>query len=187
MWARSVFAHLLRIVFTLLLGGFLGATLVRMSPGFGVDERELDTRLSEEGIQALRESHSSESNILHFYKEYFTGLIRGELGYSQSLGIPVKELFRERLPVTLKSLGIGFLLGWAVGLGLALVTTTLNLPVINVSAVVVTGAFLCFPAAGVALLFLLIQGPVPLGIAFVLLPRVFRYAKNLLLDAYAQP
>jgi len=35
-----------RILLTVLLGGLLGATLVRMGPGFGVDERELDSRLS---------------------------------------------------------------------------------------------------------------------------------------------
>jgi hypothetical protein len=32
----------------MVLGGFLGATLVRLAPGFGVDEEELDSRLNQE-------------------------------------------------------------------------------------------------------------------------------------------
>jgi peptide/nickel transport system permease protein len=43
-----------RILLTVLLGGLLGATLVRLGPGFGVDERELDSRLSAESQQAIR-------------------------------------------------------------------------------------------------------------------------------------
>ena len=37
--------HAARITLTLVLGGLLGATLVRRAPGFGVDEAELDARL----------------------------------------------------------------------------------------------------------------------------------------------
>ena len=43
-----------RILLTVLLGGLLGATLVRLGPGFGVDERELDSRLSAQSQQAIR-------------------------------------------------------------------------------------------------------------------------------------
>jgi len=43
-----------KILITVLIGGFLGATLVRLAPGFGVDEEELDARLSAQSIQALR-------------------------------------------------------------------------------------------------------------------------------------
>jgi len=33
-----------KILITVLIGGFLGATLVRLAPGFGVNEEELDIR-----------------------------------------------------------------------------------------------------------------------------------------------
>ena len=45
-----------KILTVVLLGGFLGATLVRLAPGFGVDEEELDVRLSNESIQTLRQA-----------------------------------------------------------------------------------------------------------------------------------
>jgi len=39
---------LLRIAATALAGGLLSAAMVRFSPGFGLDERQLDARLSRE-------------------------------------------------------------------------------------------------------------------------------------------
>ena len=52
MLLRLVLRQARRLLVVLLLGGLLGATLVRLGPGFGLDERELDTRLSAETIYA---------------------------------------------------------------------------------------------------------------------------------------
>src|SRR5437879_8679743 len=75
MWHRILLRHLLALLLTALLGGLLGATLVRFAPGFGVDERELDTRLHEDSIQALRHSRSNERNLLRFYADYLAGAV----------------------------------------------------------------------------------------------------------------
>ena len=77
--------HLRRIVLTVLLGGLLGATLVRLGPGFGVDERDLDQRLSAESRAAIRSEHAADSNIAVFYLRYLAGLVHGDLGFSRSL------------------------------------------------------------------------------------------------------
>src|SRR5208282_3960021 len=106
MWIRALAKHFLRLALTILLGGLLGATLVRLAPGFGVDERELDSRLNTQSIELLRQSHAAERNILGYYRGYLAGLLRGDLGISTSLERPVAELFAERLPVTLCSVGI---------------------------------------------------------------------------------
>jgi len=53
MLARLVLRQARRLLLVVLIGGFLGATLVRLGPGFGTDERELDTRLSAETRQAM--------------------------------------------------------------------------------------------------------------------------------------
>ena len=52
----------------------LGATLVRLGPGFGVDERELDNRLSAETRQAIRAERAADNNIAIFYLRYLAGL-----------------------------------------------------------------------------------------------------------------
>src|SRR5579872_2831364 len=96
-----------RILLTALVGGLLGATLVRLAPGFGVDERELDARLSAESQQAIRAEHARDNNIAAYYVRYLGGLLHGDFGFSRSLNRPVSELLAQRLPLTLASLGYG--------------------------------------------------------------------------------
>ena len=67
MLLRTVLRQVRRILLTALLGGLLGATLVRLGPGFGVDERELDNRLSAESQAAIRAEHAADNNIALFY------------------------------------------------------------------------------------------------------------------------
>src|SRR6266581_2549469 len=143
MWYSSLLRHLLTLLLTALLGGLLGATLVRFGPGFGVDERELDTRLHEDSIQALRRSHSEERNLLQFYASYLAGAARGHLGVSHSFGRPVTQLFAERLPVTLRTVALGLAGGWMLGLLLALPVVRLRGWSFDFFSSLACGAFLC--------------------------------------------
>ena len=80
--------HLLRrataLVLIVLVGGILCATLVRFSPGFGIDERELDSRLNSASIAAIRDSHSSNLSLPKFYAKYLRDMLRGQLGMSET-------------------------------------------------------------------------------------------------------
>jgi peptide/nickel transport system permease protein len=184
---RRALRHLSIIVVTVLLGGLLGATLVRTAPGFGVDERELDSRLREDSLRALRESRAEENNILRFYIHYLTGLLRGDLGSSRSLGRPVAELLAERIPVTFRSVGLGLAGGWLLGFLLALPMAVSRLPGYDFLSAVASGVFLCLPSAVLALLLLFLGGPPLLAIALVVFSRVFRYVRNLLLESCTLP
>ena len=77
---RRLGQHAARIVITVLMGGFLGATLVRLAPGFGVDEAELDPRRSATSIKALRETSGENRNIFMFYVDYLARIAHGDLG-----------------------------------------------------------------------------------------------------------
>ncbi len=68
---HKLIRHAAKIPLVLLLGGFLGATMVRLAPGFGVDEEELDIRLSQESVQALRQAHSTDENLGRFQRSLF--------------------------------------------------------------------------------------------------------------------
>jgi len=176
-----------RILLTVLLGGLLGATLVRLGPGFGVDEREMDNRLNAQSQQAIRAEHAAENNVAIFYWRYLTGLVRGDLGFSRSLNRPVSELLRERLPLTLVSLVYGVLGGIGIGLGLALITVAWRAPGSNLVPAVLSGLCLAIPAAVIALVFLWMGAAGRWAIALVVFPHVYRYAKNLLVSAYQSP
>ena len=176
-----------RVLLTVLLGGLLGATLVRLGPGFGVDERELDNRLNAQSIQAIRSERAAESNVVRFYWRYLVGLAHGDLGFSRSLNRPVVELFKERLPLTLVSLFYGVLGGIAAGLGLALITVSGRGAAFHLVPSVVSGVCLAVPAAVLALVFLWIGQGTRWATALVVFPHVYRYAKNVLVSAYQLP
>lgn len=185
--ATILIRQLRKILLTALMGGLLGATLVRLGPGFGTDERELDNRLNSDSQQAIRAERASENNIAMFYVRYLAGLAQGDLGYSHSLNRPVTELLKERLPLTLLSLSYGVAGGVAIGLGLALVTVAWRAPGSNVVPALLSGLCLAVPAAVIALLFLWMGTGGRWAIALVVFPHVYRYAKNLLTAAYQSP
>jgi len=187
MWIHRAARHTATILITVLLGGLLGATLLRFAPGFGVDEQELDTRLSGATIQALRDSHAAERNVLVFYARYLSGLLRGDLGVSRSLQRPISELLSQRIPVTLRLVAFGLLAGWLLGLALALPGAISGKPAHDILPGFLSGALLSLPSALVAVLFVLIGGPGPLAIALVIAPKVYRYSRNLLAQTSALP
>jgi peptide/nickel transport system permease protein len=176
-----------KILVVVLLGGFLGATLVRFAPGFGVDEGELDTRLNTASIQSLRDSGQQERNLLTFYCGYLGRLLRGDLGTSRTLQRPVSRLLAERFPETLKSVGLGLLLGWIFGLSLAVAVVMSRAWYVDTFASLLVGALLCLPAAVLALLFLLERVPARLLLSLVVFPKVFRYSRNLLARSSSLP
>jgi len=187
MWIGRIARHLAAFAVTTLIAGLLGATLVRFGPGFESDEQQLDPRLDAQSIQALRDSHSQERNLLSFYGHFLGRMATGDFGFSRSLARPVSELLSERAKVTLRLLGTGLAGGWILGLALAVTAAMWRAPLFDVTAAATSSFFLCVPTAVFALLLFLTNGPVRFAIALLIFPKVFRYARNLLADAYAQP
>jgi peptide/nickel transport system permease protein len=180
-----------RILLTVLIGGLLGATLVRLGPGFGVDERELDSRLSAESQLAIRSERARDNNIAGFYVRYLAGFVRGDFGFSRSLNRPVGELLKERLPLTLASLGWGVFTGMSLGLAMALGTVWWRSRGADLAPALLSGLLLAAPAAVVALVFLW-MGPwigaaTRWAIAVVVLPHVYRYSRNQLVATSEAP
>jgi peptide/nickel transport system permease protein len=177
--------HAARILLVTLAGAFLALTLTRLAPG--VDERQIDTRLSNESRAAIRQSHEAERNVFHFYWSWLRGLAHGDLGVSQALNRPVTQLLSERLPVTAWLLGWGLLTGWGLGLGLAVPLAFLRGRIYDLGASALAALFLCLPAAVLALLFVLLRAPAALALGLLVFPKVFRYARTLLQQNAALP
>jgi len=184
---RRIVRHVISIAGLVLLGGLLSASLVRMAPGFDSDERELDPSLNAESIRALRAEHAGEHNILRYYVAYLSGALHGDLGTSHALGQPVSSLLRARWPVTLRVAGIGLLLGWLLASILAFCACLWRHPVYEMFGTTLSGAFLCIPAAVLALVSVILDTPGYLAIALIVFPKIYRYLRNLLDKAYAMP
>jgi peptide/nickel transport system permease protein len=187
MLARKIARHGIALLATVLLGGLLSATLVRLAPGFDVDEQQLDPRLNAESVRTLRETRLEQHDIFRFYFHSLQRAVHGDLGTSLSLGQPVSHLLRERAPLTLRLVSIGLLLSWAAALALALSAAWLRVSAYDALTTVISGTFLCIPAAVLALLSVLWNVPGALAIALIVFPRVYRYTRNLLAKAHALP
>ncbi len=172
--------HIATILLTVVVGGLLSATLVRFAPGFGVDEAELDARRSAASIEAIRQANGADKNVFVFYFHYLGRMAHGDLGVSRTLDRPVRELVAERMPETMKSVGWGVLLGWMLGMAFAIPVAMSRSWMFDTLASSVAGILLCIPAAVLSLLFVISRAPARLVIALIIFPKVFRYARNLL-------
>jgi len=179
--------HVLRLAVTLLLGGLLAATLIRFAPGFDSDEQQLDSRLSSESIEALRQQRAAQGNVLEFYAGFLGSAVYGDFGQSQTLNRPVRELVAERVPVTLKLMGYGLLVGWSLALLFAATATMARIVAWDLTTTALAGLFLCVPSAVLALGFVFLRAPGFLALGLIVFANVFRYWRNLLDKSYAMP
>ncbi|MFZ2002867.1 MAG: ABC transporter permease [Candidatus Sulfotelmatobacter sp.] len=187
MLRAKIAGHALVLVATVVLGGFLSATLVRLAPGFDADEQQLDPHLNTESVQALRAARQLDHNVWRFYFSYMNRAAHGDLGTSLALGQPVRTLLRDRAPLTLRLLSVGLALAWMAALSLALTAAWLRRSTYDVLTTMVSGTFLCIPAAVLALLSVLWNVTGSLAIALIVFPHVYRYARNLLAKSYTLP
>jgi len=178
---------ILRLAAIMLLASFAGAMLMRFAPGFTSDDQELNSGLSAESIQAIRQAHQADANIPRFYMHYLGSLVQGDLGTSRSLNQPVKDLLRERLPVTLFNLAFALAAGWLLGLALAIAAQTLRWPVLSFLANGLSGTFISTPAAALALVFLLLRLQPAFAAALLVFPKIYRYTQNLLQQSSEMP
>jgi peptide/nickel transport system permease protein len=174
-------------VVLVLLTGFVASVLIRVSPGYGVDEREFDSRISSASIERIRAEHRDDRGALRIYFGYVSGLVRGDWGDSQVLNRPVKELVRERLPVTARTLGVGLGQGLLFSMIAAAFVTLwrnrLALAMVELAA----GVLVCVPAAVLGLLLYLKDGTPALALALALAPRLYRFFRDVLAGASRAP
>jgi len=180
-------ARLMMLIVLTLIGGLLSATLVRFSPGYGVDERELDPRLNRASVEALRSSRRIESGLLAYYQNYLTRALHGDFGKSQWLDRPIGSLIRDRLPVTARSVLSGMFVAWMAALIVAFAAMFFRGFLFDFSATTVSGLLIALPTGVVAMLAIYLRAPAFLAISVVIFPKLFRYLRNLLEHAYAQP
>lgn len=168
-----------------LMAGLASAVLLRYAPGALVDEREMDQRLSEESLAALRAEQAARANVGANFIRYLRGLPKGDLGYSASRNAPIAELIADGAPQTLRELVVGLAGGWLFGLSLAIPAGRFRRAwAYDAGSLVAAGLLLSLPAALLAFLCFVAGARVEVVLVLVLAPRIFRFARNLLVQAY---
>jgi peptide/nickel transport system permease protein len=184
---RLAMARFALWIAVLLTAGLFATALVRMAPGFGMDERLLDTRLSAGSREAIEHQASEQRNVLRYYASDLARLARGDFGTSLSLGRPVRELLAERARISARSAAAGLSLAWLLSLAAIGALEFRRRPIAEAFVSSAAGSLLCAPAALIAILCVYAGAGPAIAIALILLPRVFRYARNLAAQSCRAP
>jgi len=170
-----------------LLGALMSATLVRFAPGNSASERDLDPRWRPDSVEALRRQQALHEGLPAYYFHYLSALAHGDLGESESLKRPVRELLRQRFPVTGSSVVRGLAVAWMAAAILASLAAAFRGWFFTASTTAFNSLLLSLPSAVVAMLAVHLRTPVFFAIAIVVFPRLYSYIRNLLVRAYDQP
>ena len=186
-WWKPLIARIVLATMTVALGGLLSATLARYAPGFSSDERLLDARLSRESVEAIRQERAEEGSVTSYYAGALWRMAQGDLGISRTLQRPVRNLLSERALVTLRLVAGGLATAWVAAMALMLATWLADSAGLDMAGTVLSGAMLCLPVGGVALLLVVVNGPSFLAVALAVFPKIDRYLRNLLHLASRMP
>ncbi|MBE0657811.1 MAG: ABC transporter permease [Bryobacteraceae bacterium] len=174
-----------------LIGGFATATLVRIAPGYGMSDEQLDARRTEANLRSVETRLARERSVLRYYGAFLFNYARGDWGESPLFQRPVRTLIAERTAVTLTAVLFGLSTGWAFALAFGVFGGFL--PTAAFAGLARSSALLlqCTPAVVVGLLLLSsgARGPFACAIAvgLVLYPRLVLYVINLTREATAMP
>lgn len=173
MWRASA-QQLTKYALLLYCAGLGGALLVRLAPGFGIDQDQWGSRFQS---GATTQTVPQES-IWSYYHGYLRGLWRGDLGQSESLRRPVRELLAERLPFTVQYAAMGLASAWLAALICVLPGMLRPRVFGEVLGAGLSALLLCVPSGVVALLFFVLDWRPALAIGVVLFPQVFTYLRS---------
>ena len=189
----SLLSHIagqLRRVFLLTaLSGLGCALLVHYAPGAQVDDRELNLRLNQQSIEAIRAERAAANHLGSALGKYLRQLVHGDLGFSTSKNAPVLELIQETAPTTAHEVLWGLAGSWLVALTLAIAagqaTNRALAKACDLSTGAAAGLVLSVPTALLAYLCLSEGARVEWVFVLALAPRIFRTSKSLLDESYS--
>jgi len=118
----------------------------------------LGADVTEEAVDAFRTQLGLDKPFYIQFWDYFTGIFRGDLGYSYFSGRDVTEIIGTHLPVTLMIIGLSILFAALISLPLALFVATSKSNTVNYMFRALTSVSLAIPGFFLALLGLLVFG-----------------------------
>jgi peptide/nickel transport system permease protein len=169
-----------RIVSISLLAGLIGATFVRLGPGFGASVQELDPRLSDATRTEIQRRNGAGGDVPRYYAHWVAGVLRGDLGFSPSLQRPISELLRERAGITAVEVAGGTASGVTAGFLLAVVLLGCPRSLASLLGGLGSSVALSVPAAVMALVCLWLDVNPAWAVAAAVLPHAFQYLADVL-------
>jgi peptide/nickel transport system permease protein len=179
------FGRSIVVAFWVMVISFL---LLRLSPGDPV-RIALGTDYTEANVKIMRAKLGLDGNIITQFFHYLKHLLQGDLGTSYFSGIPVTQILKVHLPVTLTLIVFSVLLALVVAIPLALAIALSKRQIVTYIFRAVTSISLAIPAFFLALIGLLYfgsilnwapaagyQGAFPANLHYLWLPAVVNCA-----------
>ena len=165
----------------------IGTTLLmRFAPGYFSDSREMDAKYAQREQTELHQEEAKSGTFRQLAAGTVGGWLHGDLGSSRQYGVPVMELVRPRLRVTVMLLVRGVAFGWLLALCTAFPLSLWR----NASTLagVPFTLLLAIPTGAMATLCLLADmgGPV-LVLSLLLAARDFKFLQRLFDSAWTAP
>lgn len=112
--------RLARIGSLIVLAALGTILLMRFSPGYFSDLREMDSQYADSAREALQRQQRQQGKVSVFALSLLRGWLHGDCGHSRQYDVPVAELIKPRLQVTGKLLLFGVGCGWLIAFSVAL-------------------------------------------------------------------
>jgi peptide/nickel transport system permease protein len=154
---RTFFGRVIRSVVVSFWVMVIAFSLIRLSPGDPV-RMALGADVTEEAVEEFRTQLGLDKSVLTQFWDYFSGILRGDLGYSYFSGRDVTEIVGTHLPVTLMIIFLSILFAAIISIPLALFVATSKSNTVNYLFRALTSISLAIPGFFLALMGLLIFG-----------------------------
>jgi len=154
---RTFFGRVIRSVVVAFWVMVIAFSLIRLSPGDPV-RMALGADVTEEAVEEFRTQLGLDKGVLTQFWDYFSGILRGDLGYSYFSGRNVTEIVGTHLPVTLMIIGLSIGFAAIISIPLALYVAMSKSNTVNYLFRALTSISLAVPGFFLALMGLLVFG-----------------------------
>lgn len=154
---RTFFGRVIRSVVVAFWVMVIAFSLIRLSPGDPV-RMALGADVTEEAVEEFRTQLGLDKGVLTQFWDYFSGILRGDLGYSYFSGRNVTEIVGTHLPVTLMIIGLSIGFAAIISIPLALYVAMSKSNTVNYLFRALTSISLAIPGFFLALMGLLVFG-----------------------------
>ena len=187
---RILLRRLLRMATVVLLVVLGSIVLVRFAPGYLSDAREMDARYADGVRNELAAEAARSASVGGMLWAEVRGLLRRDLGVSRQYEVPVVELVRPRLAVTVGLLLKSMLLAWIIAGLTATISNWGRSPVSLPGRLchLTSTVLLAVPIGAMATVCLLADSGGPLLVLTTLLAaRDFKFLDRMLRKAWNDP
>ena len=154
---RTFLGRVIRSVVVAFWVMVIAFSLIRLSPGDPV-RMALGADVTEEAVEEFRTQLGLDKGVLTQFWDYFSGILRGDLGYSYFSGREVTEIVDTHLPVTLMIIGLSIGFAAIISIPLALYVAMSKSNTVNYLFRALTSISLAVPGFFLALMGLLVFG-----------------------------